>query len=180
MGKTLLLALGTFALGVDAFIVAGLIPAIATETHTTHAYVGQMVTVFTLCYAASGPILSSVLKRDARSLLVGSLIVFTLGNIGTALSDSLLTLMLSRAVAGIGAGLYSPTAAATAASLVPMNQRGRALAIILGGLSVGTVIGVPSGLLLADNFGWRLAFWFLSGVGLWPASAYSAWCRKSP
>lgn len=166
MGKIILLAIGTFALGVDAFIIAGLIPAISSETNTSQAYTGQMVTIFTLCYALSGPVLSSLLKLDAKSLLVGSLIVFTLGNVGTALSDSFVTLVISRAIAGTGAGLYSPTAAATAAHLAPVNLRGRALSTILGGLSVGTVIGVPTGLLVADSFGWRSSFWFLSVVGI--------------
>jgi predicted MFS family arabinose efflux permease len=169
MRKILLLALGTFALGVDAFIVAGLIPEIAAETRSTEAAVGQMVTAFTLCYAVSGPLLSSVLKANAKALLLIAIGIFTIGNIGSALADSLPTLLATRAIAGIGAGLYSPNAAATAAHLAPPEQRGRALSLILGGLSVGTVVGVPLGLFLAQSDGWRAAFWFVSAVGLLPA-----------
>lgn len=166
MRKVLLLALGSFALGTDAFIVAGLIPDIAAETGVSEGLVGQMVTVFTLCYAVSGPLLSSLLRWDTRTLLLTAIAVFTVGNIASAVSDSLVPLLLSRAVSGIGAGLYAPTAAATAAALAPEHRRGRALSLLLAGLSVGTVIGVPLGLLMAANYGWRAAFWVISALGV--------------
>lgn len=162
----LLLALGTFALGMDAFIVAGLIPDIAAQTGAEVAAVGQLVTVFTLCYAVAGPLLSSVLRADAKTILLTAIVVFTLGNVASALAGSFGLLLVSRAVAGIGAGLYSPNAAATAAALVPAERRGHALSVVLAGLSIGTVVGVPIGLLLAGQHGWRSAFWFVSAVGL--------------
>lgn len=166
MRRILLLALGSFALGTDAFIVAGLIHDISSETGVSEGLVGQMATVFTLCYAVSGPVLSSVLRLDTRTLLLAAVTVFTLGNVASALSDSLVTLLLSRAVAGVGAGLYSPNAAATAAALAPADRRGRALSLLLAGLSVGTVIGVPLGLLMASALGWRSAFWLVSALGV--------------
>lgn len=166
MRKVLLLALGSFALGTDAFIVAGLIPEIASETGVSEGLVGQMATVFTLFYAVSGPVLSAVLRWDTKRLLLTALVVFTLGNIGSAVSHTLVTLLVSRAVCGIGAGLYTPTAAATAAALAPPERRGRALSLLLAGLSIGTVIGVPVGLLIATHTGWRSAFWLISALGL--------------
>lgn len=173
-----LLALGTFALGVDAFIVAGLIPDIAAQTGAEVAVVGQLVTVFTLCYAVSGPLLSSVLKANAKTTLLLAMIVFTIGNLVSALAVSLPALLASRAVAGIGAGLYSPTAAATAAALVTPEKRGRALSVVLAGLSIGTVVGVPTGLLLAGHHGWRAAFWFVSAVGLVAAVGIARWVPR--
>ncbi|MBU3750668.1 MAG: MFS transporter, partial [Mycobacterium sp.] len=140
MGRVVLLAVGMFALGLDAFIVAGLIPDIAAQTGVAEAQVGQMVTVFTLSYAISGPLLSSIIKADAKTLLLAAMVVFTLGNVASAVADSFALLLASRVVAGVGAGLYSPTAAAAAASLVSPERRGRALSVVLAGLSVGTVV----------------------------------------
>lgn len=171
MRKVLLLALGTFALGLDAFIVAGLIPDISAQTGVTEADVGQMVTVFTLSYAVSGPLLSSLLKADAKTLLLASMLVFTVGNVASATADSFAELLVSRVVAGVGAGLYSPTAAASAAHLAPPEKRGRALSVILAGMSVGTVIGVPVGLMLAAQLGWRSAFWWVSAIGVLATAA---------
>ncbi|MCB1264250.1 MAG: MFS transporter [Mycobacterium sp.] len=178
MHKVLLLALGTFALGLDAFIVAGLIPDISAQIGVTEAEAGQMVTVFTLSYAVSGPLLSSVLKSNTKTLLLSAMAVFTVGNVASALADSFPLLLAARVIAGIGAGLYSPTAAATAAQMVPPQRRGRALSLILAGLSAGTVIGVPVGLVLAEHMGWRSAFWWVSAVGILSTAAIAAFIPR--
>ncbi|WP_171166961.1 MFS transporter [Streptomyces sp. I05A-00742] len=66
----------------------------------------------------------------------------------------------------LGAGIYLPMAATTAAALVAPEQRGGALGLVLGGLSIGTVLGMPAGLALAHLFGWRLTLWAVTGLGL--------------
>ncbi|MFF0739325.1 MFS transporter [Streptomyces sp. NPDC004111] len=161
-----LLALGTFALGVDAYVMAGLLPQVSRDLNISASSAGQMVTVFTLCYALGGPVFATVLaKRSAKVLLAVALVVFTLGNALTALAPSLAVLLIARAVAGIGAGVYSPIAAATAAGLTTPERRGRALATVMGGLSIGTVIGVPAGMLLASDVGWRGTMWLITALG---------------
>lgn len=178
MRKVLLLALGTFALGLDAFIVAGLIPDISAQTGVAEAEVGQMVTAFTLSYAISGPLLSSLLKSNAKTLLLTSMIVFTAGNVASATADSFAVLLVSRVIAGVGAGLYSPTAAASAAHLAPPEKRGRALSLILAGTSVGTVVGVPVGLTVAEHLGWRSAFWWVSAIGIAATAAIAVFVPR--
>ncbi|MEU8887115.1 MFS transporter [Streptomyces sp. NPDC048442] len=162
-----LLALGSFALGVDAYVMAGLLPLVSAGLRVSASSAGQMVTVFTLCYALGGPVFATLLaKRSSKVVLGVALLVFTVGNALTALAPSLAVLLLSRAVAGIGAGVYFPIAAATAAGLAAPERRGRALAAVMGGMSVGTVIGVPAGLLLAEHIGWRGTMWLITGLGL--------------
>ncbi|MFD9071372.1 MFS transporter [Streptomyces lasiicapitis] len=162
-----LLALGTFALGVDAYVMAGLLPHVSEDLHVSASSAGQMVTVFTLCYALGGPIFATLLaKRSAKVVLGVALLVFTVGNALTALAPTLWVLLVSRAVAGVGAGVYSPIAAATAAGLTTPERRGRALATVMGGLSIGTVIGVPVGMLLASHIGWRGTLWLITGLGV--------------
>ncbi|MGK5641855.1 MFS transporter [Streptomyces sp. URMC 126] len=161
-----LLALGTFALGVDAYVTAGLLPLVSDDLDVSASSAGQMVTVFTLCYALGGPLFATLLAaRPARTVLGVALVVFTLGNALTALAPTLTVLLVARGVAGVGAGVYSPIAAATAAGLTSPERRGRALATVMGGLSVGTVIGVPAGLLLASHLGWRGTLWLITALG---------------
>ncbi|MFE0173618.1 MFS transporter [Streptomyces sp. NPDC059002] len=161
-----LLALGTFALGVDAYVMAGLLPHVSKDLHVSASSAGQMVTVFTLCYALGGPVFATLLaKRSAKVVLGVALVVFTVGNALTALAPTLAVLLVARAVAGVGAGVYSPIAAATAAGLTTPERRGRALATVMGGLSIGTVIGVPVGMLLADHVGWRGTLWLITALG---------------
>ncbi|WNI14306.1 MFS transporter [Actinacidiphila sp. ITFR-21] len=161
-----LLGIGAFAMGMDAYVMAGLLPGIGGDLGVSAARAGQAVTVFTLCYALAAPLLSVALGRlGTRRVLLAALVVFTAANAASALAGSYGTLLSARAAAGTGAGLFAPTAATAAAALAPPERRGRALALVLGGMSGGTVLGVPLGLLLAAHSGWRAALWAVSGLG---------------
>ncbi|GAA2721468.1 MULTISPECIES: MFS transporter [Streptomyces] len=162
-----LLGLGAFALGLDAYVTAGLLPVIADDFHASVSATGQMVTTFTLAYAIASPIFATLLSASRVRLgLLASLAVFALANAGSALAGTLGVLLLTRALAGVGAGLYLALAASAAASLVDDKRRGRALAVIMGGMSSGTVIGVPIGVLIAEHVGWRSTLWLVSAIGL--------------
>lgn len=161
-----LLGFGAFAMGMDAYVMTGLLAGIGRDLGVSLPRAGQCVTVFTLCYAVSAPLLSAALARlSTRTVLVTALLVFTAANAAAALAGSYPVLLVSRAVAGIGAGLYSPTAATAAAALASEEKRGRALAVVLGGMSGGTVLGVPLGLLLATHHGWRASMWLVTALG---------------
>ncbi len=161
------LVLGTFALGLDAYVLAGLLPGMARDLATTQALAGLGVTAFTAAYAVSAPGLAFAAERlSVRVALLAGLGAFTLGNTLTALAPSLGLFLAARLLAGVGAGLYSPLAAATAGASVEPGQRGRALALILAGLSAGTALGVPLGLLVEDGFGWRWTIGLIVLLGL--------------
>lgn len=161
------LMLGAFALGLDAFVLAGLLPGMALGLHTSQALVGLGVAIFTASYAISAPLLASVAGgASTRKALLAGLGLFTLGNIATSAAPSLGVLLASRLIAGIGAGFYSPMAAACAANMVPSQQRGRALGLVLAGLSMGTAFGVPVGLLVEDYFSWRWTICLIVLLGM--------------
>ncbi|MFE7317537.1 MFS transporter [Streptomyces sp. NPDC057555] len=166
MRKVWLLTLGAFTLGLDAYVMAGLLPVLAADVGTRLSLAGQLVTVFTLAYAVCAPLVAGLLSgARPRLLILAALAVFTLGNALTALAPSLGTLLAARIVAGAGAGVYSALSTAAAAALVPQEQRGRALALVMGGMSAGTVLGVPVGVLLAEHTGWRATLWLVTGLG---------------
>lgn len=167
MPRIFFLAIGMFALGLDAYVVAGILPEIGKTFGTSDAINAQTVTAFTLCYAIAAPVFATLLvRKSVKKVLIGALLVFTIANIASALSPDLHILLLSRALAGIGAGLFSPVAAAAAVAMVTPERKGRALSLILGGMSTGTVIGVPFGLLLAQHFGWQSTLWLVTAIGL--------------
>ncbi|MBV6715228.1 MFS transporter [Paenibacillus chitinolyticus] len=181
MQKVLLLTIGMFALGFDAYVVAGLLPAIGSDFAISASQSGQAVSVFTLCYALAAPVFATILAgKPVRRILLLALVVFTLANAGTALAPTYTLLLLSRAIAGIGAGLYSPLAAAAAAALVSSEKRGRALGMTLGGMSMGTVIGVPVGLLIAEQIGWRGTLWAVTALGVIAIIGITAWFPNFP
>ncbi|TBO59182.1 MFS transporter [Streptomyces kasugaensis] len=167
MRKVWLLTLGAFTLGLDAYVMAGLLPVLADDIGTRVSLAGQLVTVFTLAYAISAPLVAGLLAgMRPRVLILAALAVFTLGNGVTALAPSLGALLAARVVAGAGAGVYSALSTAAAAALVPEARRGRALALVMGGMSAGTVLGVPIGVLLAEHTGWRTTMWLVTGLGV--------------
>ncbi len=175
------LTLGAFALGLDAYVLAGLLPGMAHDLETTQALVGLGVTLFTAAYAVSAPGLAFVAGRfSTREALLAGLGLFTLGNVATMLSPSLKVMLVARLLAGVGAGLYSPLAASSASGIVDAGQRGRALSMVLAGLSVGTAFGVPVGLLIEDRFGWRWTIGLIVLLGLVAAAGVAGHTRGFP
>ncbi|GAA2142501.1 MFS transporter [Actinomadura napierensis] len=156
--STLILALGTFAVGTDAYVVAGFLPEMASSLHVSEGTAGQSATAFAVTYAVLSPILATVLARvPRRALLVAALAVLALANLGSALAPNFALLMVSRIVAASGAAAFTPNAGAVASSLVAPAQRARALAVVIGGLTVATALGVPLGNLAARALDWHAA-----------------------
>ncbi|GGT05597.1 MFS transporter [Nonomuraea spiralis] len=158
LAPTLVLALGTFAVGTDAFVVAGFLPDLAASLEVTEGAAGQSVTVFAAAYAVLSPVLATVAARvPRRALLVAALVVLGLANLGSALAPSFPVLIATRVLAAAGAAAYTPGAGAVAAALVRPELRARALAVVVGGLTVATALGVPLGDLAGERLGWRYA-----------------------
>src|SRR5262245_5603710 len=131
------LAVGAFAVGTETFVIAALLPAIATDLHVSVAAAGQVVTMFALAYGVGAPVLSVLAGDvDRKWLLVGCLVAFALANLLAAAAQSLGSLTRARALLALTAGLYVPTANAVATALVKPEQRGRAIAVVVGGLTV--------------------------------------------
>ena len=167
MKKILLLVIGMFALGLDAFVISGLLPFISQDLHISIASAAQAVTAFTLCYALSAPIFATLLSsKEIKNILLLALLIFTCGNILSAMSTSFALLILRRCVAGVGAGIYSPLAVASAAALVKPEQKGSALSLALGGMSMGVVLGVPLGLFIATKISWQGTLWLIVALGV--------------
>jgi predicted MFS family arabinose efflux permease len=161
------LALGTFAVGTDSFVVAGILPRIARSLHVSVATTGLLVTVFAITYAVLSPVMAAATARWPRKrLLISGLLVLAAGNVLTAILPTFGLVLASRAVAGLGAAMYTPTASSTAAVLAPPAQRGRALAIVLAGLSGATALGAPIGTVIGSLAAWQATMWFVAALAL--------------
>jgi MFS transporter, DHA1 family, inner membrane transport protein len=158
------LSLGTFATGTDTFLTAGILPRVAANLHISVETGGQLVTIFALVYAISSPVLMTVTARAPRRLLLtGSMLLFGTANLGVLLVDNFAGVAVIRVFAAAGAAAYVPTAAVAAAMIAPAELRGRALALVIGGSSLATALGLPAGIWIADGFAnWRAAFVFVS------------------
>lgn len=161
------LVVAAIALGIDAYVLAGVLPQIADSLATTVGAIGLGVTAFTGAYAFAGPLLSGPLVAGStrRGLLI-ALAVFNAGNLVTAFAPDLGVFLGSRVIAGIGAGVLTAVATSAAAGMVAAEMRGRAMALVTFGLSAGTVAGVPLGMLLGQHLGWRWTMGLVVAVGV--------------
>ena len=152
-------ALGTFAIGTEGFMIAPLLPRLAQDLSASLVAAGQLVTVFTLSYAFSSPILTALTGGvSRRNLLIGSMIAFAAANVLAALAANYWLLMAARVMLALAAGLYVPNANALAGAVVEPHHRGRALSIVTGGTSIAVALGVPISALIGASFGWRTTF----------------------
>jgi predicted MFS family arabinose efflux permease len=158
------MAVGTFAIGTEGFMIAPLLPRLAGDLKVSVAEAGQLVTVFALTYALSSPILTALTGAlNRRRLLVFSMIGFAAANGVAFVARDYWMLMGARVLLAVAAGLYSPNANALAGALVSAERRGSALAIVSGGTSIAVALGVPLGSMVGARFGWRAMF---VGVGI--------------
>lgn len=167
--RTALAALtaAVFAVGTDGFVFAGLLPRLSSEFALPIGHVAQTTTVFAVAYAAAAP-LTAVLTGHwpRRRALCAALGVFAIGNVLTAVAPTFEMLLVSRVVAAVGAAGLTPTAAVTAAALVPAAARGRAVATVTSGLTLATAVGAPAGAALGETVGWRAAVLAIVALGL--------------
>jgi predicted MFS family arabinose efflux permease len=164
--RILILALGTFAIGTDGFVIAGILPEVAGNLHVAVNTAGLLITVFAWAYAIGSPVLATATGMlERKQLLLGSMLLFVAANVLAAVSTSFAVLMIARILAACGAALYTPTALAIAVLLSPAEKRGRALALVLAGLTVATVLGVPLGILIGTQLSWQATFLVISVLG---------------
>jgi predicted MFS family arabinose efflux permease len=158
------LALGTFAVGTEGFMIAPLLPDIASDLSVDVNKAGFLVTVFALAYAVSSPILTTLTARaHRRRLLITCMAGFAVANVIAWSSGTYGGLMTARVLIALAAGLYVPSANALASTIVLPGQRGRALAIINAGTTTALVFGLPIGQMIGARLGWRMTF---AGVAL--------------
>lgn len=166
-------------LGVDGFVLSGLLPQVSASLHVSVSTAGQLTTLFALTYALGSPVIAALAGNwDRRLLLATGMTVFMAGITVQATGRSFLVVAVGRVLAALGAAGYQATAYSTAGILSDDAQRARALATVAAGSSVATVAGLPFGILVGQTWGWRAAMWTLLAlagastlaVGLLPAA----------
>ncbi|WP_190130327.1 Cmx/CmrA family chloramphenicol efflux MFS transporter [Streptomyces mashuensis] len=164
------LGLSVFALGTSEFMLSGLLQPLARDLGVSIPQAGLLVSAFAIGMVVGAPVLAAAtLRLPRRTTLIALLAVFGLGQVAGALAPSYGVLFASRVVSALACAGFWAVGAAVAVSLVPEDARARAMAVMIGGLSIANIAGVPAGALLGQHAGWRSAFWAvaaLSAVGL--------------
>ncbi|MET8615342.1 Cmx/CmrA family chloramphenicol efflux MFS transporter [Streptomyces misionensis] len=155
-----LLALAVFAMGTSEFMLAGLVPDIASDLGVTVGTAGLLTSAFALGMAIGAPLMAALARnRPGRSSLLGFVLLFAAAHAVGATASGFPVLCATRVVAALANAGFLAVALTTAGTLVPPDRKGRALAVLLSGTTVATVAGVPAGALLGTLLGWRATFW---------------------
>jgi DHA1 family inner membrane transport protein len=170
----LALALGGFAIGCTEFVAMGLLPNIAKELIPTvysvsptqaNGQAGLLVSAYAAGVVIGAPTIAALSARfPRRTLLLCLLVAFTVTTVASAILPTFGLVLFARFLAGLPHGAYFGVAALVAASLMGPGNRGRGIAIVLGGLTVANVIGVPSITYLGQVAGWRVAYLGVAAV----------------
>ncbi|WP_282945154.1 MFS transporter [Cellulomonas endometrii] len=159
------LATGTFAIGFGSYVMAGLVPTVSADLGISVSQVGTLVSVYGFTYAISTPLLTLLVRRVPRQVLMGTaLALFALAAVGTALATTPTAVAVLRALSAVAAGGFTPTATVLAARLAPPGGSGRAVATVFGGLTTATVLGAPAGNLLGPLLGYRGVYALVAGL----------------
>jgi predicted MFS family arabinose efflux permease len=164
------LALGIFAMVTSEFVVAGLMPQIAVGLDVSIPQVGYLITAFAVAMAVGGPVSTMLVVRlrpkPALMLLFG---LFLAGNVAAATASGYPMMLLARLVSGAASQAFFGVAMSVCAVLVAPEVRGRAMSVVLNGLMLGTLLGLPLATFVGEAYGWRAAFWAISALTVFAA-----------
>ncbi|MEU5403854.1 Cmx/CmrA family chloramphenicol efflux MFS transporter [Streptomyces sp. NPDC005963] len=164
-----ILGLSVFALGTSEFMLSGLLPPIADDMDVSIPQAGLLTSAFAIGMVIGAPLLAvATLRLPRKTTLITLISVFGLGQVAGALAPTYEILFASRVISALACAGFWAVGAAVAIAMVPVTSRARAMAVMIGGLSIANVLGVPAGAFLGDHLGWRSAFW---AVGLASAIA---------
>ena len=155
----LALAVGGFAIGTTEFAAMSLEPDLARGLGVDAPAIGHVISAYALGVVVGAPtiaVLSARLSR--RTLLIGLMALFAIGNTLSALAPTYGWMLAFRFLAGLPHGAYFGIASLVAASLVPADRRTQAVGRVMLGLTVATIVGVPVATLLGQVASWRWVF----------------------
>lgn len=162
-----LLALAVFAMGTSEFMLAGLLPDLASDLGVTVGTSGVLTSAYAIGMIVGAPLMAALARRwPAQSSLLGFVLVFSAVHAMGAATSSFPVLCATRVVAALANAGFLAVALRTATALVPVGKKGRALAVLLSGTTVATIAGVPGGSVLGTLLGWRATFWAVAALCL--------------
>lgn len=157
--KVYVLAVSAFVVGMVELIIGGILPIISEDLGVSVGAAGQLITIFALVFAVSGPVLLSLTSRfERKRLYLISLGVFFVSNIGAFLSPTYAVLVIFRVITAMSASLIIVLSLTIAPKIVKPEYKSRAIGIITMGVSSALVLGVPLGVVIGEAYGWRILF----------------------
>ncbi|AJY74842.1 MFS transporter [Paenibacillus beijingensis] len=160
------LTVGAFAIGMTEFVIMGLLPNVAEDLNVSISAAGQLITMYALAVAVGAPILTMLThKIPQKKLLCLLMVLFILGNVISVFAPSYAVLMGARMITALTHGTFFGVGAVIASGLVSPDKRAGAVSIMMAGLTIANIIGVPMGTFIGQQMGWRATFGSIAIIG---------------
>lgn len=162
-----ILFLGSFCLGTAEFMATGLLPQVAADLNISIPTAGTIVTAYALGVAFGGPILALLLGRMARkTVLIGLIALFAAAQFLAAIAPSFELLLAARVLGAACQGAFFGIAGLVAVTVAGPGRSGFALSLLVAGITVANILGLPGGTIIGTAFGWRMSFVALGAVAV--------------
>lgn len=162
--KIYMLAVISFLVGTSQFVIVGVLDKVAASVGVSVATAGQLITVFALANAVGTPlVIGATTKMNQSRQMLLALFVVLIGVVEMFVMPGFNGLLLSRAILGVGTGVFIVSAYAVTAKLASPGQQGKAMSNISMGFSASLVFGVPIGRIITTMYDWQAIFW---GIGV--------------
>lgn len=165
MKKSLIaLAFGTLGLGIAEFTMMGILPSVADDLQISISTAGHFISAYALGVCCGAPILLWARKYSLKNILLGLIILMLLGNLCASVATGYWMLLVARFVSGLPHGAYFGVGSIVAAKLADEGKGAEAVSIMIAGMTVANLFGVPLGTSLSHLLSWRITFLL---VGCW-------------
>ena len=153
------LSLAAFCIGTTEFIISGILLHVSSDLHVTVPTAGLLVSGYAVGVAIGGPLLGLLLnKLPLKPAILGVIALFALGQLLCAIAPTYELLLLARLVSACGHGLFFGVATIAVSAIVPAERKGAALSLMVGGITISNILGLPVGTAIGNAFGWRVTF----------------------
>ncbi|MFP2932936.1 MFS transporter [Pyxidicoccus sp. 3LG] len=161
------LTAGAFGIGVTEFVIMGLLLDVGGDLGVSISAAGLLISGYALGVVVGAPLMTTLTGRWPRKqVLLGLMVIFTLGNAACALAPTYSLLMAARVLTAFAHGTFFGVGSVVATGLVAPERRASAIAVMFTGLTVANILGVPFGTWLGQSMGWRATFWAVTVVGV--------------
>lgn len=165
MKKSLIaLAFGTLGLGIAEFTMMGILPYVARDLNISIPVTGHFISAYALGVCAGAPMLIVARKRPLKHILLVLMALMLVGNLGAAMAPDYWLLLAARFISGLPHGAYFGVASIVAGKLADEGKSSEAVSIMIAGMTVANLFGVPLGTSLSHMLSWRVTFLL---VGCW-------------
>ena len=175
----LALAIAAFGIGTTEFVMMGLLPDVASDLHVSIPDAGGYISLYALGVVIGAPVLTILgMRMRRKTMLLSMLVLFTAGNLCSAFAPTHALLLGARFVSGLPHGAFFGVGSIVAERVADAGKRTEAVSIMIVGMTVANLFGVPLGTYISNVLSWRTTFAIVAVWGVVALTLVRMWVPR--